>query len=521
MQIKGSLRVSGYALLVGLIGCWQSCSAQEKEDAEQKVNGAPNVIYIFPDQYRNTSIGIWSEPEYSKHLQVPPDPVNTPALDSLAKQSILFSRAVSNFPLCSPYRAMMISGMYPSSNGVDANCRKDREVSLRSDIKCMTDVFGENGYDVSYFGKVHWLKNVPLFDEEGTYVGSKEAPGGNYINQYDTYVPPGPDRHGIDYFYQVIKDVHFDPLVYSSDPALIDGRKDGELYKPGRFNAEIESEAITKYLEVTHNQRDPLKPFFMMWSLNPPHNPWTEESTKMEFFDQYTNDGEVNLDELLTHGNVDKEIGDYAPYYFANVSAVDFYIGKVLDKLEELGLADNTIIVFTSDHGEMLGSHGKSGKNVPEIESLNIPFMLSYPSKLEHRVEDLILSTPDVMPTLLGLAGLQDRIPETVQGTDFSNLISGDESKVRKPEAALYINSKERGIYTGDFTYVVGLKKENRVEVFYYDNVKDPLQLNRLAFDDSTSELEERFKGQLVSLLKQTDDDWYRSKKASSYLTYK
>ncbi|MFY0605109.1 MAG: sulfatase [Cyclobacteriaceae bacterium] len=506
-------KIKGIILLMFMFCILPGCIGQETETA-------PNVIFIFPDQYRNTSIGIWSEPEYGKHLQVPADPVKTPALDKLARESVVLSRAVSNFPLCSPYRAMLISGMYPSVNGVDANCRKDRDVSLRSDVKGMTDVFGENGYDVSYFGKIHWLKNDPLFDENGTYVGTTDPPGGQYINNYDTYVPPGPDRHGIDYFYQVIKDVHFDPMVYSNDSKLVEGRKDGELYKPGRFNAEIESEAIIKYLEVTHEQRDKDKPFFMMWSLNPPHNPWNEESTKMEFFDQYTEDGKVNLDKLLTHDNVDKEIGDHAPYYFANVSAVDYYIGKVLDKLEELELADNTIVVFSSDHGEMLGSHGKRGKNVPEMESLNIPFMIKYDGKLKPKVDDLIMSVPDVMPTLLGLAGLEEKIPSTVQGQNFSKILTDQESEVQKPESVLYINSKVRGVYSGDYTFIVENRKGSNVEVFYYDNVKDPFQMDKKDVASMPEGLEEKMKTKLVSMLKQTDDDWYKKKRASSYLKY-
>ena len=82
----------------------------------------------------------------------------------------------------------------------------------------------------------------------------------------------------------------------------------------------------------------------------------------MEYFDQYTENGEVNLSRLLKRTNAVDSMGDHAPYYFANVSAVDFYIGQVLQKLEEMGESDNTIIVISSDHGEMLGSHGRQGK---------------------------------------------------------------------------------------------------------------------------------------------------------------
>jgi arylsulfatase A-like enzyme len=289
-----------------------------------------------------------------------------------------------------------------------------------------------------------------LFDEKGNYVGSTDSPGGHYVNRYDTYVPPGRDRHSIDYFFQLLKDDHFNPRCYSNDPKNVNGLKDGELYLPKRFSSELEAASIINYLSNTHNQRQQDKPFFMMWSLNPPHNPWTEESTRMEFYDQYTESGAVVLKNLLTRENADSSVGQYAPYYFANVSAVDFFIGQVLDQLADLGLEENTIVVFSSDHGEMLGSHGKRGKNIPEIEAFSIPFVIKWSKKLNHRIEDLILSVPDVMPTLLGLTGLEEMIPAAVQGINYSNvLISSEEADIKKPVSALFIQPSARGVYTG------------------------------------------------------------------------
>ena len=377
------------------------------------------------------------------------------------------------------------------------------------------------GYQVSYFGKCHWQKTEPLFDTNGTYVGSKEAPGGHYINRYDTYVPPGADRHSIHYFFQTLKDDHFNPRVYSNDPEAIEGKKDGELYMPARFSSELEAEKIIDYLSNTHGQRDPDKPFFMIWSLNPPHNPWTEKSTRMEFFNRYTDAGEVNLQKLLTHENADPAVGHYAPYYFANVSAVDHFIGKVLNHLDELGLAENTIIVFSSDHGEMLGSHGKQGKNVPEIEAFNIPFIVKWGDHLPHRVEEMILSVPDIMPTLLGLAGLPDRIPGEVQGRNYAPvLIDPGTSQPARPETALFINMRSRGIFTGKYMFVVTEKEGSPEEVFCYDNEKDPGQMNKIPMEHLDPSTAERLATGLAELLKNTNDKWYLEKTCSEILPY-
>jgi arylsulfatase A-like enzyme len=478
---------------------------------------SPNVIYIFPDQFRNYSLGFWSQPGNEKYLQGAPDPVSTPALDKLASEAIVFNRATSNYPLCSPYRGMLLSGMYPDSNGLTGNCRDDKEVELRTDLDCITDIFARQGYDVSYFGKCHWVKTEPLFDENGTYHGTAQAPGGKYINRYDTYVPPGPHRHGIKYFYQTLKDDHHNPLVYSSDPIANEGKKDGEQGKVHRFSSEVESEKVIDYLKNTHEQRDPNKPFFMIWSLNPPHNPWNDESTYPKFVPLYS---EKSLSELLTHSNADTISGNHAKNYFANVSAVDYFIGQVLKELDKLGLTENTIIVFSSDHGEMLGSHGKQGKNVPEIESLNIPFIIKWGNKFQHRVENLILSVPDIMPTLLTLAGFGDEIPATVQGKNYSSvLLNRDSKEIERPKSALFIGPKSRGVYTGHQTFVVeeGWNGE-MAETFCYNNDNDPYQINKIPFEALQNGQE--LKAELARLLKETNDLWYTDKVCTDFLDY-
>jgi arylsulfatase A-like enzyme len=399
--------------------------------------------------------------------------------------------------------------MYPDKNGLTTNCRSDRDVGLRKDIDCITDIYARQGYNVSYFGKCHWERTEPLFDEEGNYVGSLEDPGGNYVNRYDTYVPPGASRHGIDYFFQALKDEHFNPRIYSSDPQAIEGKKDGELYLPKRFSSELESEMIMDYLANTHQQRDSDKPFFMMWSLNPPHNPWTEQSTYMDFFHLYEDEGKIDIQNLLTHENADTTVGAYAPYYFTNVSAVDHFIGKVLTQLERLGLDKNTIVVFSSDHGEMLGSHGLRGKNVPEIESYSIPFIIRWGDKLTHRVEDLILSVPDIMPTLLGMSNMEHLIPDEVQGKNHSSILMDQETATEKPQEALFINPNSRGIYTGKYMFVVREKDGNMERAFAYDNENDPAQMHQIAADELPTELLSMFKADLYKLLEETEDSWF------------
>lgn len=112
-----------------------------------------------------------------------------------------------------------------------------------------------------------------------------------------------------------------------------------------------------------------------------------------------------------------------ARYYFASVTGVDRAFGQILDALKELGLDKNTIVVFASDHGEtMCSQHTEDPKNSPYSESMNVPFLVRFPNKIKPRVDDLMLSSPDIMPTLLGLAGLADSIPAEVQGRNYAPL---------------------------------------------------------------------------------------------------
>jgi len=504
-----------------------SCSSNKKtkqETAKKK----PNVLIIFPDQLRRYSAGFWSEEPYKDFVKGKSDPVVTPTIDALAKSGIVFTSAISNFPLCSPYRGMLMSGRYPEQNGIWNNCRVGRNESLKDDITTIPDLFLDAGYNTSYFGKCHWLKNEALFDKNGNYVGTTEAPGGHHVNRYDTYIPTD-KRHGIEYFYQALKDEHFNPRVYSNDPEAIEGKKDGELFLPEMFSAKNESEKIISYL---HNKkyRDPKKPFCMIWSMNPPHNPWDDQNTDMDVLhEHYDTDKYTAIDStLVVRKNADLEVANYARNYYANVTSADKYIGKVIAELKKSGELDNTIIVFSSDHGEMLGSHSLTGKNTVELESLAIPFIVQWPKGLQAGISDIILSVPDVLPTLMGLAGIANEIPKDIEGTNYAPLLIDDTStKVKKPKAALIMLGNSRGVQTDRYTFCVQEnkkpwdKKSGRTikNIFFYDNQTDPYQLTKIQAD-SQPEVRQKLLITLAQLLKETNDPWFQQKKYKDIIPY-
>ncbi|MEO0586716.1 MAG: sulfatase-like hydrolase/transferase, partial [Planctomycetota bacterium] len=232
----------------------------------------PNLVYIFADQFRLHALGLWRDAAFRGAIQTQADPVHTPNLDRLARGGRVFTQACSTHPLCSPHRAMLMSGMYPASNGVmHMNCRNGRDLGLRHDITCLTDVLAGAGYETAYIGKTHWERTEPLFDANNRYVGTADPPGGHYANNFDTYIPPGPGRHGNGYWFQNIGDRHKDPLSYSSRPELVAGKPDGTPHRHRRFTPRQEADIAIEFLRNESAQRDPSRPFSLIWSPNPPH----------------------------------------------------------------------------------------------------------------------------------------------------------------------------------------------------------------------------------------------------------
>lgn len=489
----------------------------------------PNLLYIFPDQYRLHALSLWGNPEYRNVLATQGDPVHTPNLDKLAQSGIIFSQACSTQPISSPHRAMLMSGMYPSKNGVDMNCHLGRRQGLHEDIECFTDVLAKAGYETAYIGKTHWHRTEAVFDKDGNYVGTTETPGGHSIGPFDTYIPDGASRHGNKYWFQHLNDNHFNPLAYSNIPALVGGKKDGEKYRPHQFSVRHEADIIIDYLKNKDNQRDVGKPFSLIWAINPPHPPYFKLSDcDASVFEKYYKD--MPDSELFVRKNSDMgaRAGDYtakgqknlpmnARIYFSLIKSVDEEIGRVLACLEEIGEEDNTIVVFTSDHGEMMGSHKLTGKGVIYDESFLVPFLMRYPAKLTHRVEDLMFGSVDIMPTMLGIMGLSDMIPSSVMGYDYSDgILSGKFEKNKKPESALFLSGQSKGVRTYRYTYLV--KKDGTYEL--YDNIKDPYQMNSIDLNSISASEADFLKSSLGMWLKKAEDPWSKSHVCETLIDY-
>ena len=489
-----------------LVGCGEAPKDKPCDDR-------PNIIFVFPDQFRNQALAFWNDPEYAEHVGWKADPVQTPRLDEFADESVVFSRAMSNCPLSSPYRGIFLTGMYPERSGITLNCMAERpESTLNEDATCISDVLSAEGYSCGYIGKLHADYPTP----------NDPANPGNYVSdrrpEWDAYTPPE-KRHGYSYWYSYgTFDEHKNPHYWDTD---------GVRHDPKVWSVGHETDKAIEFLQNKNGERKKDAPFFLTIAYNPPHSPY--ESLDDCMAEDYALYEDMSYSELYVRPNADTTLAkaDAARYYFANVTGVDREFGRLLDALEELGLDDNTIVVFTSDHGETMCSQGtEDPKNSIYTESFNVPFMVRYPERIRPRVDSTLLSTVDIMPTLLSLAGLKESVPVTAEGTDLAPVILENGEDCDIPDAALYIRNVNgpkdeegmvrgffpvaRGIKTHRYTFEISIRRDMSLnDVIIYDDIADPYQLSPISYL-SHPELFNDLLGKLQAKLEEANDVWHR-----------
>ncbi len=423
----------------------------------------PNILYIFSDQWRHTDHG------YAGNMDV-----LTPNIDQLSRESISFTHAVSGIPVCCPHRASLLTGKYPLTHGLFLN-DLSLDTSHRSIAHCLNDA----GYQTGWIGKWH-------VDGRGR----------------ENFTPPE-RRQGFQYW-RTLECTH----NYNKSPYYADTPE--KKYWDG-YDAIAQTKDAQGYLK-RHVESGTDSPFALFLSWGPPHAPY---HTAPEQYKKLYDGKEITLRKNVPEASREQALKDYRGYY-AHMTALDDCLGELMKTLEETGLADNTIVVYTSDHGDMLHSRGAMKKQQPWDESLRVPFLLRWPAKLKNqpRQVSMPLDTPDIMPTLLGLTGVD--IPDDVEGIDRSAVVTGDE-KPDTDHAALITcpspfgqwnrqkGGKEyRGVRTTRYTYCRDLNGP----WLLYDNEKDPFQMENLVNQPQYTDLQKRLNDRLEDLLKQTADEF-------------
>lgn len=246
-------------------------------------------------------------------------------------------------------------------------------------------------------------------------------------------------------------------------------------------------------------------------SFAPPHDPY--QSAPENYRKLYENK-EIEISANVPVSLRERARKDLKGYY-ANISAIDECIGMIWQTLKKANIEENTILVFTADHGDLLGAHGKWNKQQPYEESIRVPFLIHFPAIFGNvgRSSPVLLNSPDIMPTLLGLCDLP--IPAIVEGVDFSAVLKGTQRNKVKQTLISCVQpfgqwnrkrgGKEfRGIVTEQYTYVKDLKGP----WLLFDNLKDPLQLQNLCGNQRYRKVEQKLGRQLKTLLLKRGDEF-------------
>jgi arylsulfatase A-like enzyme len=479
------------AILTACSGLYGCCS--ELKEAQR-----PNILYIMSDDHAFQAISAYGGSLF-----------HTPNIDRLAKEGAIFTRATVTNSICAPSRAVMLTGKHSFVNG-----KLDNRQPFDWEQSSFPKVLQANGYQTAMIGKIH-IDGIPQ--------------GFNF-----SMVLPGQGHY------------------YNPD-FLIDGKR---IRKEG-YCTDIITNTTLDWLK---NERDPEKPFCILYHQKAPHRNWLpapeyltlfDDTTFIpppNFFDDYEGRGTAAREqEMQIHGHaqwgwdfkmvIDPESGDstdftsrvlrrftpeqkrewlaaydpknkefrseyntmsdeeiaiwkynrYIKDYLATIKSVDDGVGKVLDYLDEAGLADNTIVVYTSDQGFYLGEHGWFDKRFMYEESFRTPLLMRYPKEVKSgTLIDKLVQNLDFAPTFLDYAGID--IPEDMQGESFRKLVAGKTDKWR--DAVYYTYYEYPSVHMVKRHYGVSTNRYKLIHFYYdidewemYDLEKDPMEMRNI-YDD-------------------------------------
>ena len=404
----------------------------------------PNILYLHTDQQRWDTI-------FANGNSV----IHTPNLDRLAVRGVNFDHCFAQSPVCMPSRISSMTGQYCSSLKIS-----QMAITVPPETTTIQKILKRNGYYTALIGKLHYLPHsnrdhrelhpdyyfdhMELSDEPGCYEDAYRA----WVRSKD------PDEL---------------PFISPGLPPAAKNWKDAISYSDGIIHPERATSEVSGFKSkssLTHSafvgeqtieflKTNTSKPFFCFSSFYSPHEPWIVPDEYLSLYDDATFD--VPLKAAMKG-------------YYAAISEVDDWIGKILDCLDESGMADNTIIVFTSDHGEFLGEHLKYGKGyfAPDVIS-RVPLIISAPyglNCLSGMTYSGIVECVDILPTLLDLCGIQS--PPQVRGHVLPVRIASSEYKGDGTGLTEYLGWKS--LRTGKFRYVTD-KAGNEL---LFDLEKDP-----------------------------------------------
>ena len=482
---------------------------------------SPNILVIMTDQQR------WDALRYSGANDI----IKTPNLDKLAAEGAYFSQACSPCPVSGPARTSILTGRLIESTGIRTNMDSDDD--KKCDYKTFDQMLAANGYVAEYIGKFHspmdiaraysnppqygykvpeliksWEKLYHFYLKENTkkrqskngelidfsfFDGTIYNP--NTIDRRFEKLPTGQLSENDLNARQLSQPDHHGTLNIKAEHTItaVQGRQTIEAIERNKENKFV----ITCSFHYPHSPILPTEPYASMYK--PAEMPIPKTILdKMDGNPYIKSNGRLLMPEYADSA----KIGYMIANYYALVTEIDDWVGKIINKLDELKLRENTLIIFMSDHGEMLGAHGMREKNVMLEESVRVPLIINYPSKISGRRIETPVSLINVFPTIMDYAGIKAEsdgysLRDLANGKTASTDFAVSEWNWEKQEVPnLMIRTKE-------WKLLISRDKNQKNIDALFDLKNDPQELNNLLFTNRAKykETAETLKLKLVDYL--------------------
>lgn len=411
----------------------------------------PNLLFILAGQWRPQTLPAAGDAA-----------LIAPHLKRLSAEGTTFTRCYATNPVCSPSRASLITGRYPHACRMPHN-----DLLLPLDQPSIARQLRAAGHATGYIGKWH--------------LDGDERPG---------FVPPGPRRRGFEYWAAFNRGhAYFNPVYFGDSPDAI---------RPEGFEPDIQTDLAIRFLK----NQDRARPFYLFLSWGPPHTPRTPPPRHARTYDP----GQFRLAPNVPDAYHSIARKNMAAYY-GLCSALDDNLGRLLAALDELDLSRDTIVVFNSDHGDMLGAHGLEFEGLPYEESARVPLIVRWPGQFRRgAMDDLLLSNADLMPSLLALCGAE--IPAQVQGRNLAAAMRTGAAADDRPESLFAygrLQSPEawRMVVRGADKLVVN----QRMETTHLFNLgQDPYEMRNLAAEAGSVRQRNELRAHLREWMKRLGD---------------
>ena len=461
---------------------------------------SPNILLIYADQMRYDAMGCAGNPV-----------IKTPQIDRLAKEGVQFAEAYTSYPICCPFRASVQTGKYAQNHGMIQN-----HFPLRGDQTFLADLMKQAGYRTGYIGKWH-LEGGP-------------KPG---------FVPPE-RRFGWDHFIGFNRGHDYMSSIYYDDA--------GQAYHSKRYEPDFQTDQIIDFIADASTAEDG-KPWIGYVSYGPPHFPMdipdylrdiyvpaevplpagVPNPELQRSFQNLRNNGWCGGDPRSGHTSharndtipkgepeTEEDIRKFVAEYYAMIHNIDWNLGRILNELDRQGVAEDTVVMFFSDHGDMLGQNGHycGIKNQAYRGAMHVPLIVRYPARFKPQKTDAMVDVgPDMMPTILDMAGAE--IPEDIDGESYINVLDGQSDQARDTiwyqvftqtggNPHEFAPFAERGLRTKDWMYM--RHKDQRVLLF--DQRADPEEQNNLVDDPKYVQMMDEFDRLITAHMAASGDDW-------------